>query len=576
MNCQDIAGLLNDRNFQAISDADRRQAEVHLALCPVCAGEWEVALRLRADKIPAMPAFLRQWHPAGAGGRSISTARRRGRLLVIPVLLLAGVAAAVLWLYARQPDSENAPAADAGSLAEDAAITAGAESVDGNEAPSQDPADTAVPDDSAPAPRYRLVVMGPMQMIDNVAAIQAVEGTHRGLLEFFRSRPELDVIVVTQTEVDAVVAELGLENVSEGNQRDRAVARHFDADYSVRVANRYLRAPDIWTISVSYQYSNSLGRGGGSIGFLADAISQGGESPDAKGTDVAEDIYARLFPEAGTANLLSVVGDSAGSPAERLDAFRSVLIMNSPYRPERRVEFTPQAIAGAIEIGRSAVDATNRRYAWALLAQTGDPAVAQPMTDALLYDADANVRATAAEWLLEYSGDPVVRAALESSAVTDSSLDVRVRARWSTLASQDRAGYVRATLLDPRLTPLEQIAPLILARSERYREIDSSSRDSEIAAVDGAALDALAGIARSSNDGATRVAALTELGLGGHSEFQTLLQTAPEDQLRQVTVNLINRSSRTGVKIQLEQMLAWLPPDSGSRDSIESSLSSGR
>jgi hypothetical protein len=233
-----------------------------------------------------------------------------------------------------------------------------------------------------------------------------------------------------------------------------------------------------------------------------------------------------------------------------------------------------EVIVVAIEIGRSDADAATRSRAWALLAQTGNRSVVQPMTDALLYDPSAEVRATTAEWLFDYRSDPIVRTALESAAVSDASPEVRLRAYWSTLENDGRAAFVRTTLLDRRLTPEERIAPLIHARAWRNEYVGSSSDfiDSEIPAMDREALDTLAEIAASSDDAASRIAAVTELGLGGHRDFLALLQEEPDDRQGQILNNLFNRRQMPGVREFLEQSVNALAPGSSARTRLERSL----
>src|SRR5690606_26823999 len=176
---------------------------------------------------------------------------------------------------------------------------------------------------------------------------------------------------------------------------------------------------------------------------------------------------------------------------------------------------------------------------WELLAETDNPLVVRALMDALLADSDASVRAAVADQLMDYRLDPVVQATLVAAAASDVSADVRLRARWSTLTREERSEYVSAALLDPDLTFEERMAPLQHARTHRRGMSNAEFNASEIPAVAGEALDAVAVIAASSRDAATRTTALVELGLGGHPEFVRHFMAERERRVRQsVAVNL--------------------------------------
>lgn len=176
-------------------------------------------------------------------------------------------------------------------------------------------------------------------------------------------------------------------------------------------------------------------------------------------------------------------------------------------------------------------------WVWELLGQTGDPILAQPLTDTLLYDADDRVRAVAADNLAAFRADPAVRAALESVAAEATSPDLRLRAQWSALDDVARVSYVSATLFDRELSPEQQMAPVILARTRRPGIAASERRNAEIPALEGEALDAIARITPDLHDQANR-----RRDTPGVSErIDQVIEAEPDAEVRQAMETMLLR-----------------------------------
>jgi hypothetical protein len=325
-------------------------------------------------------------------------------------------------------------------------------------------------------------------------------------------------------------------------------------------------------VSLSYRAEN----GGGSMG--TDGRGEDGQkSPDTVGTELAQQVYARLFPDSGTTQLESVIADSRLTDGQRLDAIQALLRAAPRMRPDGTVTasgLSSNAVAAAIELGRATSSSPDtRRRVWEYLIQSDNPLAAQALIDALLYDDDARVRAAAADSLTNFIADDVVRSALESAVVSDNSGDVRVRARWAISTNEERLEFVDVTLRDANLTPEQRIGPLIRARASHPVLNATDLLAAEIPAVGAAALDAIAAIVQASDDERIRTAGLMELGLGGHEAFTTLLQAEPDAAIRrQIVGGLLNRRERPGVTEQIEQ-IAQIETDPAILATIETALS---
>jgi len=583
MNCEQIAAILDDGDAAGVTEATRTEIDAHLRSCAKCRADWQVHGWLAAKAAPPISAHLpeRIWRSlpadavAGSGRRSV----------ILPLLLLAGAAAAMLALLSTFDSEQNAePAATVDVEVASTPDTQDVTVVDGAEEPAADAVASEDPEVAAEQPRHRIAIW-PIQYDDEAtAAVQQAEAAHRAVVRFFSAQANLEVIETTAAQWDAVRAAVGdIENPGQsvtagvamlGPRLIRAMAGELGAEYSVQVASGSLGGPGSWSIGLRYvgpTVTGSGGSGGGNGDDLAAALNYA----DSVGTDLAQRAYARMFPDAGAQLIEAVVTDSARSDAERLDAI-DTLLRSAPRISAggvmRRGEISPAALAAAVELGRSSASAETRRRVWQQLGQTGNAQLAQPLTDTLLYDPDEEVRAVAADALTVFRAEPAVRAALESVAVGEGSPELRLRARWSALDDAERASYVSATLLDPVLSTEERMAPVILARTRRPTIPGSESRNAEIPALEGEALDAIARIASGNHDDSIRRAALFELGYAGHADFVSLMFDGTDAALRRsVLIELSNRRGTPGIAERIAQVLG-AEPDAGVRQMMETLL----
>jgi hypothetical protein len=430
-------------------------------------------------------------------------------------------------------------------------------------------------------------VIWPIQYEDEAtASVQMAEAAHRAVVRFFRAQANLEVIEATPAQYDAARAAVGaIENPGRsvtagvtmlGSGVTRAMALELGAEYSVQLASGSLGIPGGWSIGLAYVSPTGVGSGSSSGGLAGDNPGEVLNNIESVATDRAQRTYASLFPESSAPLIESVVLDSARSDADRLDAI-DTLLRSAPRLSAdgamQRTDISPAVLAAAIELGRSSASAETRRRIWEQLGQTGNPQLTQPLTDALLYDADDAVRAVAADALTEFRAEPAVRAALESVAVGEASPELRLRARWSVLDDADRIDHAVVTLLDPGLTIAERMAPVMLARARRARSIPFvEPRDYAIPALEGAALEAIAGIAEGDHDDPIRQAALFELGFAGHPDFVELLFDRTDAALRRsVLMELRNRRGTPGVLERVDQAVA-AEPDADVRQLLENLL----
>jgi hypothetical protein len=302
-------------------------------------------------------------------------------------------------------------------------------------------------------------------------------------------------------------------------------------------------------------------------------FDSGRKAPEVIGMEFAQSAYARMFPEVGSALIADVIGDSARSDAERLDALQSLLrLVPRPVVGLSESEFLT-AIESAIEFARTARDSDIRRSAWELLGRSDNAIVAEPLTEVLLYETVVEIRSTAAAALANHQDDSVVRAALESAASTDPSADVRLRANWSLLTRDEQPGFVRGTVLDTRLSADARLTPLRIARTPLPYSDHREHIEAEMIPMDGAALDAIAALVRDTIDMSARNAALLELGLGNHPAFAELLLEEPDPSFRRgVIAEMQNRRNQVDVTLQIEQV-RQLESDPGMLSFIEDTLS---
>lgn len=104
MNCQDLALILDDGDVDQLPDAQRREAEAHLAGCPVCRTEQQVQHRLASVAVPALPPGLAAQCLKSVGAVPFNAGvRRNSRRILVGVCLAIAAAAAVVVVQVASP-----------------------------------------------------------------------------------------------------------------------------------------------------------------------------------------------------------------------------------------------------------------------------------------------------------------------------------------------------------------------------------------------------------------------------------------------------------------------------------------
>lgn len=213
-----------------------------------------------------------------------------------------------------------------------------------------------------------------------------------------------------------------------------------------------------WSISLEVVRNRGTARTGTSVGKNGDPRPE--NAPENIGIGFAETLSRNTtresFAAAGTAGAELVLLDPIRSDQERLQSLRLL----------QEVGLNSAALAAAADLGTRSPSAATRRAVWtALRRAVYDPVLAQPLSIALLSDADAGVRAQAALALGAYLRESGVSSVLAQAQRNDSSPEVQLAARMSMLAYEERQTFTRETLLDRNLPPVERFAPTLMAGS---------------------------------------------------------------------------------------------------------------
>ncbi len=129
-----------------------------------------------------------------------------------------------------------------------------------------------------------------------------------------------------------------------------------------------------------------------------------------------------------TSDLQTTIVDAASAPEQRLAALRVLRGRATGAVDPRDVPALVAALAG---LARTSPDADVRADVLRQLDGVRDPALRDPLLEALEHDTSWGVRSEAAETLAGYLDDPDVRAALERAAAQDVNASVRHEAARS-------------------------------------------------------------------------------------------------------------------------------------------------
>jgi len=479
MNCQSLQTLLDHGDLGSLSDSEQQAVELHLGECPDCAAAWAVQAEFLAMRIPSTPTGLEERCFGRVARQFEPRADRRRVGPVVIGCLVAGAAAAALvgLLWPRFGDDRNSmPSASIEPVAAGSDATAAA--------PASTPEIEGVPGSSAATSEaaaesgftVALTRLGPGD--PSPLAAEFNEWFHTAFVAELQRVPNLVLAEVAAADGENAVVQrpIPLSTPFDAREamalrdRERADRRAMMAatdehDYHLMVGAT-LRDNQI-AFEVSYA---ETGRWGTDTG--GDALRPGvTATPDqAAGlaAELVEELRLGTFPPDASffveffdrheARLL----DRSASDGERRSALAS---LGSVARRANDPDLVARYVDGALALAAEAADPSIRERVWSDLRRSDDARLIQPLSDALLYDPNEEVRLAAAETLGQYTDHVVARAVLESAGQVDPSPEVRRMARWLALDDAGRLDDVRGTVLDTSLSDSERLAPLRLGGS---------------------------------------------------------------------------------------------------------------
>jgi len=454
MNCQDISLAMDDRDIGALSEAQRHEFDAHLEICPDCAGDWDLHVRLAATQAPPLPANLQsrieralpvRGRVAGHGGSR--------RLVVISVVAAFAAAAAMLSLYlmqTRTPADGSAPILVTTSATEplpEAAPALAAEPVEATsaapavvpaaQAPAREAAD--LPRPSAALPTVRVLSL---QNQATGLAFTAVESLFAEFLANLRAYNDIAVLAPNQPEpVGSASAQLQvrvrgygpqpegkftIELTLERQQPDGSYRPEFAMRAPVDIAAACADTPPFDTIELCHSPRHAAG-------------SQ------------ARTVRAQLLRAPSQRDPHTRLTDQSLNPAARLTALAEL----------RGKLSDPAILQSAIDLAKTATDPMVREQAWLMLYRLRSPDLVVPITEAMVQDPDANVRLQAMTVAaVDFADDPRLGAAFATIAQSDAKPMLRALAHGGFEAGGYWYRYMADSLKDASRPDAERIEAL--------------------------------------------------------------------------------------------------------------------
>ncbi len=474
MNCQDVNEILDSLSVDGLPSGQRQQVEAHLVTCADCARAWNAQFALAA--LPDEPM------PAGLGGQCLamvaahvpaaaSTRRHDHRRHLIWGSLTAVAAAAImlLWLPREEPWTTPAgtvPASGVEAESQAPAVATAVETAAEEESAPGLPGSMAV--GLAPGPGITVEVgvqepapMGPdglQAIVADPYARQVKQSLHAALVGELRKVPNLEVV----QEVPAQLV---------------APARH----YRLKILSLQMYGVDGRPQRKENQYTLALNveevKSSGStiprplpFAFAVDPLATctNPDDPSTRPCDVSttaaflvRELRKQIFPAD-----LSVIQpmqarfrDFSLPPDERFQAFVELFKLQAKADGKDLLG-DPQVVRAAVELSQL-TDATHRAQLWRALRGIGDPELVDPLLTSLQQDS-GEARIAAAETLaVDFSGNPRVLAALESTAISDPDALVRALARRGVSGEGAWQAYVESSLKDSTLPASRRIEALL-------------------------------------------------------------------------------------------------------------------
>jgi hypothetical protein len=475
MNCQQIQALLDESDIGALGEEPRRGIEAHLSSCPDCAGEWQAFDLLRATRIPAMPRELPAACSILVARKSVSYARRNGRLLLLGVAL-AVAAAAAMWV-GRRPDVVPPPGVAASALP---AATAAAEDGRGVVQPASLMAPGNVPAEQnkksmQSVAAFTVRVLPVEDRTTDDAGREAVSVFHASLIQELHKVRGLVLLDGNSTEGTAVHPSYEIKIKAAGSARDN----RWNVDLLVIAAAGGDRPVTPFMTS-----ENSV---------LTPLCS--GQAVERQGLDCSDPAGAAArmlellrqvaFPidPVWQGEMIAQLRDRRVNEMQRFKALSSLraerprwkagvaggAVQVAYVRPEAGID----VIQGAMDLATSARNPMIIAQIWRQMRGLRQPELIQPLIDATRPDVDPVVRVEAVTTLgTDFAATPIVQAALASVARNDESALVRMVARRAAEGDQVWQDYVVSALADKSLSDMQRVEPLVyLASQGQYTEM---------------------------------------------------------------------------------------------------------
>jgi HEAT repeat protein len=469
VNCQDINRLLDASAAGDLTPAQSDAVRAHLDSCHACNEDWASWNEMSALPVPATSPGLLARIAAALPAKSPAPTRWPLRPFLIGGALVAGLAlaATAAWrVTSRQPLAELT-AASASDVAEavpgvpESAPTAPAiiPAMADEQSASTVPAALRVAASVALHPRTIAVVKRP-EVAADAPAIALADRCYDTVVSELRGLGGLNVVVDSSTfRMKSFAEELSLP------ERDQKLALSHGAGHMLVVTTQ---------MGCNFALFNSQtgtrvqGAGGGGV------EPQGGRE-HAFAKSIARSVHAHILvdksAEAAEAriNLLNtVLGDRDRAVAlTTLVRDRSISPMS---REAVKAIFDKEVITAAIQLATKSPDAEVRARVWVTLREADDPAMIQPLLQALASDPSRDVRFQAIQSVRKFLDMPGVREALLRAAAEDpdSQLEhfccvvtVREAAERASVPNSEFRAWARRTLLNEALSARSRLINLV-------------------------------------------------------------------------------------------------------------------
>lgn len=478
MNCRQISEILDSRDVNGLSSAERHTCEEHALSCRDCGPTWVVYTRLAAMPVPSMaPDFMAQCEAIAAQGKVVALRRAPSRWVLVGTILVVAAAATMLsmsWKGVRGGPrvAEVAPVPTAPSTGNiSAQLLAPAAS---EVAPAEK---TVKPIEAAVAP-FTVRVLPLRNDVADPAGKRVVATMYAAFLDRLRAVPGVTLLAL---DVDP-----GASEVSADFQV--TIAAEVERGEPPVEGSRYFRGQ----FRADILLPNGNMRGSSFSGFAVQAVPDCVTDPrstaleagmvvcmDAEG--VAADLVGRLrkfvfLPDPALRRELQArLLDGKLDVRQRQQALLDLAYFGSANGGRKalmeldRNLRDPAIIRGAIDIATTSSDPSVRATVWGILRGVGDADLVPPLLAALTKDPESEVRLAAVGTLAaDFAGEPSVQAAMKRAAVQDSRPLVRALAKRSTEGPDAEAGwkeYVVSSLKDPARPEVERIEALFYQMS---------------------------------------------------------------------------------------------------------------